>query len=93
MGARGTSLRLIRGGDTVDADPAWPPPVLIGVGSEPAPRTLTARHTELLRELAGAHPSSGWSTHALRECLSHLRTSTVTQARRVRVVDAWTDGP
>lgn len=95
LGARGGSLRLIRGGDTVDvdADVAWPPPVLIGVGSQPRARTVSARHDDLLRELAGAHPSSPWSTHALRECLAHLRTSTVTEARRVRVVDAWTDGP
>ena len=34
-----------------------------------------------------------WSDRALEACLEHLRTSTVTAARSVTVVQAWTDGP
>jgi len=34
-----------------------------------------------------------WSAAALHACLEHLRTSTVTSAARVSVVDAWLDGP
>ncbi len=76
-----------------DLDTAWPSPVLIGVGSEPRRGGLSRRHADLLRDLdpAGGPPPM-WSTAALRECLTHLGTSTVTQARRVHLVDAWTDG-
>lgn len=31
--------------------------------------------------------------HALFACLEHLRTSSVTQAGQVAVLDAWVDGP
>jgi hypothetical protein len=86
---RGTS-----GSGSTGTAPVAPrtPPVLIGVPDHAGARRFTARHEELLRELAGAR-GRGWSALALLACLEHLQVSTVTEAARVSVVDAWVDGP
>lgn len=47
----------------------------------------SGRHDELLRTLVAAD----WASTALRACLDHLTTSSVTDAARVWIVDAWTD--
>jgi hypothetical protein len=58
----------------------------------PGPRQFTERHAQLLTELRDeADPQ--WSATALIACLEHLRTSTITEAGHVAVLDAWVDGP
>lgn len=83
----------VRSGSTGATAPFTPrtPPVLIGVPDHHGVRRFTPRHQELLRELA-ANRGRGWSALALLACLEHLRVSTVTEAARVSVVDAWIDG-
>lgn len=67
------------------------PLVLLGT-SEPQRRQFTARHAELLDD-PRLSESREWSAIALWSCLEHLRVSSVTEAGRVAVVDAWLDGP
>jgi hypothetical protein len=71
-----------------------PPAPLILVGGSPQPgrRRFTDRHAALLHGLE-LRERAEWSATALWACLEHLRVSTVTQAARVAVVDAWLDGP
>lgn len=65
--------------------------MLLGVGDHTSARVVTDRHRELLADPALRQPAT-WSAAALAACLQHLRVSTVTQAARVQVVEAWTDG-
>jgi hypothetical protein len=37
--------------------------------------------------------AQGWSATALSACLAHVAVSTVTEAARVSILDAWLDGP
>lgn len=69
-----------------------PPLVLLGARDEPAGRITTDRHRALLRDPGLREPAT-WSAAALAACLEHLLVSTVTQAARVAVIEAWTDGP
>jgi hypothetical protein len=56
------------------------------------PRRFTKEHASLLSQLQpGAN--TDWSSAALFACLEQLLTSTVTEADRVAVLDAWPDGP
>ncbi|MBV9593732.1 MAG: hypothetical protein JO147_08060 [Actinobacteria bacterium] len=57
----------------------------------PTPRPISDRHAEVLADLITGR-ADGWSAIALRECLDRLRSSTVTEAGRVIVEDAWIDG-
>lgn len=63
------------------------PALVTDVESE-VPRVRSDRHLELVEELSGA---TGWSGRALHACLDHLLTSSVTEAARVLVVNAWVD--
>lgn len=63
-------------------------PTLVPAGSGTGPRVRSHRHLELVTELAGR---ADWSGRALHACLTQLLSSTVTEARRVWVVDAWPD--
>ena len=56
------------------------------------PRQLTEQHARLLSRLQ-ATASADWSRTALIACLEQLRTSNVTEAGQVAVLDAWVDGP
>lgn len=67
------------------------PVVLLG-GATPRQRRFTARHAELLDD-PRLREGREWSAIALWACLEHLRVSSVTEAGRVSVVDAWADGP
>lgn len=51
-------------------------------------RVRSQRHLDLLTEL---DTRQAWSDRALHACLRRLLTSTVTDAARVWVVDAWTE--
>lgn len=51
------------------------------------PRVRSRRHVELIESLS----DSDWAAVALQSCVEHLSTSTVTEAARVWVVDAWTE--
>ncbi|MBE7196083.1 MAG: hypothetical protein INR66_26850 [Gordonia polyisoprenivorans] len=64
-------------------------PALLRDSTAESPRIRTARHLHLIDAFDGA-PS--WSARALHACLAHLLTSSVTEAARVVVVDAWLDG-
>lgn len=66
--------------------------MLVGVRGEPPGRLVTERHRALLRDPVLLEAAT-WSASALAACLEHLLVSTVTQAARVAVVEAWTDGP
>ncbi|SHF53392.1 hypothetical protein SAMN05443575_0223 [Jatrophihabitans endophyticus] len=80
--------------------PRWPvltrttlqlmPTLLPDVSSDPAtlPRIRSQRHLDLVERTSGA---TDWSSRALHACLDHLLVSTVTEASRVWVVDAWPD--
>jgi hypothetical protein len=68
------------------------PVVLVGGSAQPGPRLFTDRHAALLRD-PRLYECPDWSATALWACLEHLRVSTVTEAARVAVVDAWLDGP
>lgn len=68
------------------------PVVLIGAAAPPGPRQFTDRHAALLGD-PELRDSPHWSATALLACLEHLRVSSVTEAARVAVVDAWLDGP
>ncbi|MEO9138708.1 MAG: hypothetical protein ABI345_06530 [Jatrophihabitans sp.] len=61
-------------------------PTLLSRTGPDAPRVISARHLELVDYYASV---PAWSARALHACLSHLRTSSVTEAARVRVIDAW----
>lgn len=61
-------------------------PALVGNVEAEAPRVRTHRHIELVGQLACA---AEWAGVALHACVDHLLTSTVTEAARVQVVDAW----
>lgn len=63
-------------------------PALVSDVEAELPRVRTARHGELIENLAGSHD---WSSTALRACLRHLTTSSVTDAARVLIVDAWVE--
>ena len=49
------------------------------------------QHARLLSQLK-SEADAGWSTTALIACLEQLRTSNVTEAGQVAVLDAWVDG-
>ncbi|MGI8678815.1 MAG: hypothetical protein ACR2LX_09045 [Jatrophihabitans sp.] len=75
--------------------PRWPAltrttvrllPTLFSDAEAEIPRVHSHRHLELVEQLAG---DPEWAALALHACLTHLLTSTVTEAARVRVVDAW----
>lgn len=61
-------------------------PTLLSRSGADAPRITSARHLELLETYASA---TDWSSRALHACLSHLLTSSVTEAGRVRIINAW----
>lgn len=56
--------------------------------SSRAPRLRSPRHLDLVETLADG---ADWASTALHACLAHLLVSTVTEARRVWVVDAWAE--
>jgi hypothetical protein len=68
------------------------PLTLVGASPQPGRRRFTDRHAALLRDPELLERAE-WSATALWACLEHLRFSTVTQAARAAVVDAWLDGP
>ena len=77
----------------------WPGRRTFGVPSPPGeplppdrPRRFTEQHARLLSQLQ-SEARADWSRTALFACLEHLRTSSVTQAGQVAVLDAWVDGP
>lgn len=55
------------------------------------PRRFSEQHARLL-SLLQSQASADWSKTALTACLEQLRTSNVTEADRVAVLDAWVDG-
>jgi hypothetical protein len=56
------------------------------------PRRFTEQHARLLSKLQ-SEASAAWSTTALTACLEQLRTSNITEAGQVAVLDGWVDGP
>jgi hypothetical protein len=56
------------------------------------PRRFTEQHVRLLSQLQ-SEARADWSGTALNACLEQLRTSNVTEAGQVAVLDAWVDGP
>jgi len=55
------------------------------------PRRFSEQHAHLLSQLR-SEASADWSRTALIACLEQLRTSNVTEAGQVAVLDAWVDG-
>jgi hypothetical protein len=55
------------------------------------PRRFSKQHARLLSQLQ-SEASADWSRTALVACLEQLRTSNVTEAGQVAVLDAWVDG-
>jgi hypothetical protein len=56
------------------------------------PRRFSEQHARLL-SLLQSEAKAEWSKTALIACLEQLRTSDVTEAGQVTVLDAWADGP
>ena len=56
------------------------------------PRRFTEEHGRLLSQLQ-SEARADWSRTALIACLEQLRTSNVTEAGQVAVLDGWVDGP
>jgi hypothetical protein len=56
------------------------------------PRRFTQQHARLLSQLP-SEAGADWSRTALIACLEQLRTSNITEAGQVAVLDAWVDGP
>ena len=56
------------------------------------PRRFTEQHARLLSQMQ-SEARADWSRTALIACLEQLRTSKVTDAGQVAVLDAWVDGP
>ena len=69
---------------------------VLGPPDEPlppdGPRRFTEQHARLLSQLQ-SEARADWSRTALVACLEQLRTSNVTEAGQVAVLDAWVDGP
>ena len=55
------------------------------------PRRFTEHHARLLSQLK-SEADAGWSRTALLACLEQLRTSNITEAGQMAVLDAWVDG-
>jgi hypothetical protein len=56
------------------------------------PRRFCEQHARLLSQLQ-SEAKADWSKTALIACLEQLRTSDVTEASQVAVLNAWVDGP
>jgi hypothetical protein len=56
------------------------------------PHRFTEQHARLLSQMQ-SEARADWSRTALIACLEQLRTSNVTDAGQVAVLDAWVDGP
>jgi hypothetical protein len=76
----------------------WPGKKTFGVAvpsDEPIPpdgrHRFTEQHAQLLSQLE-SEADAGWSRTALIACLEQLRTSNITEAGQVAVLDAWVDG-
>lgn len=72
---------------TVHRSSSLLPALVSDVGAE-LPRLRSERHLALVTALA---TRDDWAGRALHACLTQLLTSTVTEAGRVWVVDAWTE--
>jgi hypothetical protein len=55
------------------------------------PRRFSEQHARLLTQLQ-SEASADWSRTALIACLEQLRTSNVTEAGQIAILDAWVDG-
>jgi hypothetical protein len=70
--------------------------VALGPTGEPpppdGPRRYSEQHARLLTQLQ-SEASADWSSTALTACLEQLRTSNVTEAGQMAILDAWVDGP
>jgi len=55
------------------------------------PHRFSEQHARLLTQLQ-SEASADWSRTALIACLEQLRTSNVTEAGQIVVLDAWVDG-
>jgi hypothetical protein len=66
------------------AQPGEPPP-------PHGPRRFSEQHARLLTQLQ-SEASADWSGTALIACLEQLRTSSLTEAGQIAILDAWVDG-